>query len=96
MPPQAFTPNEMRSKMTIQAETKNETTTENAELADILKELGEVGDVVAKGEAAKARRIELMKLADARNVSPTKIAELAKTTRKMVYHNRDKVAGAGK
>lgn len=96
IPPQAFTPNEMRSKMTAQAVAKNETKTENPELDSILKELGEVGAVVAKGEAAKARRIELMKQADAHNVSPTKIAELAQTTRKMVYHNRDKGIEAGK
>lgn len=74
--------------MTTQVENKIETTTDSDELAEVMKELGEVGDIVAKGEAAKDRRFELIKKADDLGASPTRIAEVAKTTRKMVYHNR--------
>lgn len=77
-------------EMTTQVETKNEAATENPELEAVMKELGEVGNTVAKGEAAKDRRFELIKKADALGASPTRIAEAAQTTRKMVYHNRTK------
>lgn len=75
-------------EMTTQVENKNEAATENPELEAVMKELGEVGATVAKGEAAKDRRFELIKKADALGASPTRIAEVAQTTRKMVYHNR--------
>jgi len=76
--------------MTTQVENKNDTKSNSEELEAVMKELAEVGEQVAQGEAAKSRRIELMTRADELGESPTRIANAAQTTRKMVYHNRNK------
>lgn len=91
-PPQAFTPNETRTKMTIQIEQQTEQTEaeKDAAKADVLKQLSDIRDAVAKADAAKPLRDELIMKADALGVGPTKIAEAAGVTRRMIYVNRAK------
>lgn len=90
-PPQTFTPNEMRTAMTIQAESNTEQVQieTGASVEAALKQLSDVGNIVAKGEEAKALRKELIQQLDKAGVSPTKIAAAAQVTRKMIYHNRE-------
>lgn len=64
----------------------------NDEQQQILKELAEIGDQIAKIEPLREKRSELMGQALALEIGPTAIARAANTHVRNVYFNRDRLA----
>lgn len=63
---------------------------------ELFTEIAEVGDIVARGDAAKPRRTELMTALTSLGESPTEIARAGRLTVRAVYFARDKKAGKAK